>query len=63
MLEIYIYIDYSDTDFDSVKKTKTIVNKRRKLKIFPVFKKIDTCAAEFPTQTSYLYSCYFSICV
>ena len=24
----------------------------------PVFKRVDTCAAEFPSGTSYLYSCY-----
>ena len=24
----------------------------------PVFKRVDTCAAEFPSSTSYLYSCY-----
>ena len=24
----------------------------------PVFKRVDTCAAEFPSATSYLYSCY-----
>ena len=26
--------------------------------IRPVFKRVDTCAAEFPSSTSYLYSCY-----
>ena len=26
--------------------------------IRPVFKRIDTCAAEFPSATSYMYSCY-----
>ena len=26
--------------------------------IRPVFKRVDTCAAEFPSATSYLYSCY-----
>ena len=26
--------------------------------IRPVFKRVDTCAAEFPSGTSYLYSCY-----
>ena len=32
--------------------------RRRKLKIFPVFKKIDTCAAEFKSDTPYMYSTY-----
>jgi carbamoyl-phosphate synthase large subunit len=31
---------------------------RRKQGIRPVFKRIDTCAAEFPSPTPYLYSCY-----
>ena len=31
-------------------------------KIFPVYKRIDTCAAEFPTDTAYLYSTYASEC-
>lgn len=26
--------------------------------VTPVYKRIDTCAAEFPSATSYLYSCY-----
>jgi carbamoyl-phosphate synthase large subunit len=31
---------------------------RRRLEVQPVFKRIDTCAAEFPSLTSYMYSCY-----
>jgi carbamoyl-phosphate synthase large subunit len=31
---------------------------RRRLELFPVYKRIDTCAAEFPSLTSYMYSCY-----
>jgi len=31
---------------------------RDKLKLHPVFKRIDTCAAEFPSQTPYMYSAY-----
>jgi len=31
---------------------------RRKAKILPVFKRIDTCAAEFPSRTPYMYSTY-----
>lgn len=27
-------------------------------KVLPVFKRIDTCAAEFPSPTPYLYACY-----
>ena len=32
--------------------------KRSALKIFPVFKKVDTCAAEFKSFTPYMYSTY-----
>jgi carbamoyl-phosphate synthase large subunit len=31
---------------------------RAKLGVMPVFKKVDTCAAEFESETPYLYSCY-----
>jgi carbamoyl-phosphate synthase large subunit len=31
---------------------------RQKLNVKPVFKRVDTCAAEFESQTSYMYSCY-----
>ena len=31
---------------------------RRGLGVTPVFKRIDTCAAEFPSGTSYMYGCY-----
>jgi carbamoyl-phosphate synthase large subunit len=32
--------------------------KRHALGVRPVYKRVDTCAAEFATQTAYLYSCY-----
>ena len=35
-----------------------IANRRAALHLKPVFKRIDTCAGEFPSQTPYLYSCY-----
>ena len=31
---------------------------RRDLGVTPVFKRVDTCAAEFPSKTPYMYSCY-----
>ncbi|MBO37761.1 MAG: carbamoyl phosphate synthase large subunit [Rhodospirillaceae bacterium] len=31
---------------------------RRKMKVTPVFKRIDTCAAEIPSTTPYMYSTY-----
>ncbi len=37
-------------------------NKRVSLNIKPVFKRVDSCAAEFDTQTAYLYSTYQSEC-
>ena len=36
--------------------------KRRKLGIHPVYKRVDTCAAEFATATAYLYSTYEEEC-
>jgi carbamoyl-phosphate synthase large subunit len=31
---------------------------RRRLELHPVYKRIDTCAAEFASLTPYMYSCY-----
>jgi carbamoyl-phosphate synthase large subunit len=35
---------------------------RLKLKVKPVYKRIDSCAGEFPSDTAYLYSCYGDFC-
>ncbi|HML10815.1 MAG TPA: carbamoyl-phosphate synthase large subunit [Stellaceae bacterium] len=35
-----------------------VAGKRRKLGLRPVYKRVDTCAAEFASQTPYLYSAY-----
>ena len=35
---------------------------RRKLGLHPVYKRVDTCAAEFATSTAYLYSSYDEEC-
>ncbi|MBF0447959.1 MAG: carbamoyl-phosphate synthase large subunit [Magnetococcales bacterium] len=35
---------------------------RKELGVLPVFKRVDTCAAEFPSQTAYLYSTYEAVC-
>src|SRR5579884_2702135 len=32
--------------------------RRCRLELHPVYKRIDTCAAEFPSLTPYMYSCY-----
>ena len=39
-------------DADSVRAA------RHRLKVFPVYKRVDTCAAEFATNTAYMYSTY-----
>ena len=36
----------------------TVKEKRRTLDVRPVFKRIDTCAAEFASPTAYMYSTY-----
>ena len=36
----------------------TVRKKRSSLKIFPVYKKVDTCASEFKSFTPYMYSTY-----
>ncbi|MCC7045427.1 MAG: carbamoyl-phosphate synthase large subunit, partial [Alphaproteobacteria bacterium] len=35
-----------------------VAEARRRLEVKPVYKRIDTCAAEFASRTPYLYSCY-----
>jgi carbamoyl-phosphate synthase large subunit len=40
------------TDQHAVRKARHALNVR------PVYKRVDTCAAEFATQTAYMYSCY-----
>jgi carbamoyl-phosphate synthase large subunit len=42
------------TGLDELKVRKA----RHALNIRPVFKRVDTCAAEFASQTPYMYSCY-----
>lgn len=36
--------------------------RRHELNIRPVYKRVDTCAAEFSTSTAYMYSCYEEEC-
>ncbi|MDE1178408.1 MAG: carbamoyl-phosphate synthase large subunit [Edaphobacter sp.] len=43
------------TGADGVAKVRAL---RKKLGVMPVFKLVDTCAAEFESFTPYLYSCY-----
>ena len=53
-------IGFSDKKISQLTGQKeTIVKSRRKgLKVMPVFKKVDTCAAEFKSFTPYMYSTY-----
>ena len=39
-------------------KEADVRNKRHALGLHPVYKRVDTCAAEFETKTAYLYSTY-----
>ncbi|MBB4865131.1 carbamoyl-phosphate synthase large subunit [Pseudomonas nitritireducens] len=41
---------------------KNLRNHRHKLKVLPVYKRVDTCAAEFATDTAYMYSTYEEEC-
>jgi carbamoyl-phosphate synthase large subunit len=41
---------------------KAIRDKRHELSVRPVYKRVDTCAAEFATSTAYLYSTYEEEC-
>ncbi|WP_044194343.1 carbamoyl-phosphate synthase large subunit [Ehrlichia japonica] len=51
---------FSDTRLAYLSKTTVeyIENLRESLSIKPVYKHIDTCAGEFKTNASYMYSCY-----
>ncbi|SFB13785.1 carbamoyl-phosphate synthase large subunit [Azotobacter beijerinckii] len=41
---------------------KNLRSHRQKLKVLPVYKRVDTCAAEFATDTAYMYSTYEEEC-
>ncbi len=53
-------IGFSDQKISKITglKEKVVRSKRIALKVFPVFKKVDTCAAEFKSFTPYMYSTY-----
>jgi carbamoyl-phosphate synthase large subunit len=53
-------LGFSDDKISELTKTDiNLVKKQRvQLGVFPVFKKIDTCAAEFKSETPYMYSTY-----
>lgn len=41
---------------------KKVRDRRSDEKIVPVYKRVDSCAAEFPTETAYMYSTYGQEC-
>lgn len=43
-------------------KEENVFAYRKQLKLFPVYKRIDTCAAEFSTETAYMYSTWEDEC-
>ena len=53
-------IGFSDKKLSELTNTSENVVRRKRtaLKILPVFKKVDTCAAEFKSYTPYMYSTY-----
>ena len=53
-------IGFSDKKLSEITNVteKIIRKKRTALKVMPIFKKIDTCAAEFKSFTPYMYSTY-----
>ena len=42
--------------------SQDVRNIRKKLGVIPAFKRVDTCAAEFATETAYMYSAYEGEC-
>lgn len=55
---------FSDRRLAKLLKTdeKTVRQARRALNVRPVYKRVDTCAAEFATNTAYMYSTYEDEC-
>ncbi len=55
---------FSDRRLAKLLKTteKAVRDQRRALNVRPVYKRVDTCAAEFATNTAYLYSTYEEEC-
>ena len=55
---------FSDSRLAFLLKTeeKQVREKRKELKVIPVFKRVDTCAAEFESSTAYMYSTYEEEC-
>lgn len=43
-------------------KEANVRRRRHELNVYPVYKRVDTCAAEFETRTAYMYSTYQDEC-
>jgi carbamoyl-phosphate synthase large subunit len=55
---------FSDNRISHLTKSSTskVRAARKKLGVIPSFKRVDTCAAEFATETAYMYSTFEGIC-
>ncbi|SVD16149.1 uncharacterized protein METZ01_LOCUS369003, partial [marine metagenome] len=55
---------FSDARLSKLLKVpeNSVRNKRKELGVLPVFKRVDTCAAEFESSTAYMYSTYEEEC-
>src|SRR3954467_6523600 len=55
---------FSDRRLAKLLKTsdKAVRERRKSLNVRPVYKRVDTCAAEFATNTAYMYSTYEDEC-
>ncbi|SFF33893.1 carbamoyl-phosphate synthase large subunit [Fontimonas thermophila] len=64
LLRRYKRLGFSDARLARLMGVKedSVRRLRHKLGIRPVYKRVDTCAAEFPTSTAYLYSSYDEEC-
>ncbi|MGH8540812.1 MAG: carbamoyl-phosphate synthase large subunit, partial [Stenotrophobium sp.] len=63
-LRRYKRLGFSDRRIAKLMKVReeSVRTRRHKLGVRPVYKRVDTCAAEFPSSTAYLYSSYDEEC-
>ncbi len=63
-LRTYKRLGFSDRRLATLMGVKedSVRSRRHKLGVRPVYKRVDTCAAEFPSSTAYLYSSYDEEC-
>ncbi|WP_417841606.1 carbamoyl-phosphate synthase large subunit [Terasakiella sp.] len=59
-LQRYKKMGFSDKRISELtgRDIKVVSYRRHVLNIHPTYKRVDTCAAEFPSKTSYMYSAY-----